>query len=212
MPEARADALQYPQMPSTPPPVSALTAWVDESIVVGNQHFLGAYTLASVITDPAKEDDLRDAVRALREKKLVRLHWAMESAKRRDLIVHAIGELGVAAIVALGSPVHRQKQERARRCCLECLLYELERFGVDQAWFETRAAVQDRRDLRLVDSAREKGLISRQLSVGFAQPTQEPLLWLPDAVAGAVTAAQMGEPRWLLTLSESVGIYPVAVR
>jgi hypothetical protein len=192
-------------------PAPALSAWIDESIIVRKDH-PGAYTLASVITDPVDVDDLRFALRALREKRLVRLHWSAESAKRRDLIAHAIAEFDIAAIVALGTPVHRPKLERARRCCLECLLYELEGFGVTQAWFESRTKADDRRDRSLVDSARDKKLISHKLTVDFAQPLQEPMLWLPDAVAGAVTAAQLGEPRWLLTLSESVDIRHVNVR
>jgi hypothetical protein len=35
---------------------------------------------------------------------------------------------------------------------------------------------------------------------------------LPDAVAGAVTAANLGEARWLLALSEIVVVHQVAVR
>ncbi|MEV6411109.1 hypothetical protein [Kribbella sp. NPDC051718] len=198
-------------MLNKPSPDPALTAWIDESIIVRKDH-PGAYALASVITDASAVDDLRDILRALREKKVVRLHWVAESKKRRDLIAHTIAELDLVSVVALGKPVHRQKQERARRCCLECVLYELDGLGVTRAWLESRVPVQDRRDLRLVDSAREKGLISRDLLVNFARPTQEPMLWLPDAVAGAVTAAELGEPRWLLTLSETVDVRFVPVR
>jgi hypothetical protein len=199
-------------MPAARPPAYALSAWVDESIIVGSERHPGAYTLASVITDATAVDDLRDVVRALRERKVVRLHWATESAKRRDLIAHAIAGLDIAAIVALGSPVHRHKQERARRCCLECLLYGLEDFGVTQVWLESRRVAQDRRDRSLADSARDKGLISHDLAVDFALPLQEPMLWLPDAVAGAVTAAQLGEPRWLLTLSDVIDVRHLKVR
>lgn len=91
--------------------------------------------------------------------------------------------MDIAAIVTVGSPMERSKQERARRCCLERLLYELDQFGVSEAWLESRTAVQDRRDLRLVDTARRKRLISHSLQVSFARPAGEPLLWLPDAVA-----------------------------
>ncbi|GAA3596528.1 hypothetical protein [Kribbella ginsengisoli] len=192
-------------------PASALSAWIDESIIVGKDH-PGAYALASVITDVSAVDDLRDTFRALREKKVVRLHWVAESTKRRDLITHTIAELDLVSVVALGKPVHRQKQERARRCCMECVLHELEGYGVTSARLESRAPAQDRHDVRLVDSAREKGLISRDLLVDFARPTHEPMLWLPDAVAGAVTAAELGEPRWLLMLSESIDIRQVKVR
>ncbi|WP_328330701.1 hypothetical protein OHA70_09445 [Kribbella sp. NBC_00382] len=193
-------------------PASALSAWIDESIIVGDDYQPGAYALASVIADSSATEGLRDALRGLRERKVVRLHWVAESEKRRDQIAHAIAGLDIAAIVALGMPVHRTKQERARRCCLECLLYELDGFGVTQAWFESRQAVPDSRDRRLVDSARRKGLLSYNLAIDFARPVQEPMLWLPDVVAGAVTAAQLGEPRWLLTLSESVDIRHVEVR
>ncbi|WP_130442643.1 hypothetical protein [Kribbella rubisoli] len=116
------------------------------------------------------------------------------------------------AIVVVGSPVHRQKQERARRCGLEYLFYELDQLGVGQVWLESRASAQDKRDLSLVDSARDKGLLSRTTTVGFARPLQEPMLWLPDAVAGAVTAANLGEPRWLLALSETVAVHHLPVR
>lgn len=84
----------------------------------------------------------------------MRLHWVAESAKRRDLIAETVAALGVVAIVVVGSPVHRQKQERARRCCLERLLYELDQLD----------------------------------------------------------AANLGEPRWLLALSEMVVVQHVAVR
>jgi hypothetical protein len=199
-------------MLSKPLPTSALSAWIDESISVGNDARPGVYALASVITESSAVDDLRDILRALREKKVVRLHWVAESIKRRDLIAHTIAELDLRSVVSLGSPVHRQKQERARRCCLECLLYDLEEIGVTQAQLESRMPADNRRDLNLVNSARDKGLISRKLSVDFARPVQEPMLWLPDAVAGAVTAAHLGEPRWLLTLSELVDIRRVKVR
>jgi hypothetical protein len=48
--------------------------------------------------------------------------------------------------------------------------------------------------------------------VGFARPLQEPMLWLPDVIAGAVTAANLGEPRWLLALSDVVAVHQLTVR
>jgi hypothetical protein len=38
------------------------------------------------------------------------------------------------------------------------------------------------------------------------------MLWLPDAVAGAVTAANLGESRWLTAISEMVTQHEVEVR
>jgi hypothetical protein len=202
-------------MRRTPSPDSAgftLSAWVDESVIVGGDERPGAYTLAAVLADPLGCEDLRGALRALTARRVVRLHWVAESAKRRDLIAQVISDMDVAAIVTVGSPVERLKQERARRCCLERLLHELDLLGVSQVWLESRAPAQDQRDLRLIDSARGKGLISRAMSVDFARPMQEPMLWLPDAIAGAVTASNLGEPRWPVAMSEIVTQYLVVVR
>jgi hypothetical protein len=49
------------------------------------------------------------------------------------------------------------------------------------------------------------------MSVDFARPMQEPMLWLPDG-AGAVTASNLGEPRWLVAMSEIVTHYLVVIR
>jgi hypothetical protein len=123
-----------------------------------------------------------------------------------------MASLDLAAVVTIGSPVHRAKQERARRCCLERLIYELGLMGVSHVWLESRTATPDRRDLRLVDYARDKGLTPRGLKVDFARPRDEPMLWIPDAVAGAMTASKLGEPRWLLALSEILTEHEVDVR
>jgi hypothetical protein len=130
-------------MPSTAAPDFTLTAWIDESVIVGDAHRPGTYTLAAVIADGAAVESLREDLQALTERKIVRLHWVAESAKRRDVIAETIAGLGIVAIVVVGSPVHRQKQERARRCCLERLLYELDQLDVSQAWLESRAPSQD---------------------------------------------------------------------
>jgi len=106
----------------------------------------------------------------------------------------------------------RSKQERARRCCLERLLFELEQFGVTEIWLESRRATQDRRDMRLIDSARDKRLVSQSTAVNFARPTGDAMLWIPDAVAGAVTAAILGESRWLTAMSEVITRHSVSVR
>ncbi|TCC55924.1 hypothetical protein E0H73_34980 [Kribbella pittospori] len=199
-------------MPSTPPPEFSLSAWVDESAVIGPAGGFGTYTMAAVVADPGQCDDLRREVSALTIKPGVRLHWVAESVKRRDLIAEAVAHLDIAAILTVGTPMDRSRQERARRCCLERLLYELDQFGVSEVWLESRAVPQDKRDLRLVDSARRKRLITPDLQVGFAKPSAEPMLWLPDAVAGAMSALVLGEDRWLTAMTDVVTVHQVVVR
>ena len=168
--------------------------------------------MAAAVADPAACDDVKDRLRALTVGRTGRLHWANESAKRRDAIAALIASVDLAAIVVVGSPMQGSKQERARRCCLERLLHELAVFGVGDVWLESRSAVPDRRDIRLVDSARRKGLVPGRLVVGFARPKEDPMLWIPDAIAGAVTAANPGEPRWMLAMTEILTRHEVDVR
>jgi hypothetical protein len=190
----------------------SLSAWVDESVVVGAVGQSGTYTMAAVVTDNARCEDLRRELTDLSIKPGVRLHWVGESVKRRDLIAEAIARMDIASILTVGTPMERSRQERARRCCLERLLYELDRFGVSETWLESRRSVQDRRDLQLIDSARRKRVISQELKVRFARPAEEPLLWLPDAVAGAMSSAVVGEERWLAAMDSVVTIHRVVVR
>jgi hypothetical protein len=199
-------------MPSPTAAPFHLTAWVDESVITGPIGGSGTYTMAAVVTEGGRCTELRRSLRDLMIKPGVRLHWVGESTKRRDLIAEAVARMDIAAIVTVGAPMERSRQERARRCCLERLLYELDQFGVSEACLESRTAVQDRRDLRLVDAARRKQLVSRDLQVSFARPSGEPLLWLPDVVAGAMSAAVLGEARWLSVMRAIVTMHEVVVR
>ena len=199
-------------MPSPSAPDFSLFAWVDESVIVGRAGSTGTYTMAAVITDSAHCDELRYELRTLTIRPGVRLHWVAESEKRRDLIAEAVGRMDIAAILTVGTPMERSRQERARRCCLERVLYELAQFGVSQACLESRAAAQDKRDLRLIDSARRKRLISHDLTVTFARPSEDPMLWLPDAVAGAMSAVVLEEDRWLTAMGEAITVHRVEVR
>lgn len=178
-------------MPSTPAPPFTLSAWIDESVIVDRDDRPGTYTMAAAIADPSCCDDIRAGLRSLTPGRAERLHWAHESPKRRDVVAAYLATIDIAVVVVTGTPMIGPKQERARRCCLERLLYELSQCGVE-AWLESRSAAPDRRDLRLVDSARNKGLVAVALKVDFRRPKDEPMLWLPDAVAGAVTAAELG--------------------
>jgi hypothetical protein len=86
-----------------------------------------------------------------------------------------------------------RRQERARHKCFEVLLPELEEYGVTRAVFERRGARADRADLGKVAACRIKRLLVGKLSVGFDEPLREPLLWLADAVCGALFAEQAGD-------------------
>ena len=48
---------------------------------------------------------------------------------------------------------------------------------------------------------RGAGDLAGHLRVDFDDPHREPMLWIPDIVAGAVAAARRGTPAWREALS-----------
>lgn len=161
-------------------------AWIDESVQVHGPE-RGFYVLAASIADPARSDTVRTALRTLVAGPTKRLHWNAETASTRMRIAATIADLRLDHL-AVTAPAEATRQERARRKCLERLLYELDTLGVTRAWLESRQHVLDRRDREMVEAVRGTRLISRSLTVDFARPLDEPMLWIPDAVAGMTTA------------------------
>jgi hypothetical protein len=175
---------------------SGLHAFVDESmrLTPDNQ---GTYLLAAVVCDPTSCDPVREMLRSLRYRRQPRLHWHGEEDPRKVKIAESIGGLALPATVVVGMPLAKTKQERARAKCMQALLPELEVQGVSQVWLEARTWSLIRRDMRLVDALRSQQLITSAIRVDTALPGEEPMLWLPDAVAGAVAADRDGQPEYL---------------
>ncbi|MFD2797173.1 hypothetical protein ACFS27_26685 [Promicromonospora vindobonensis] len=183
-------------MSSEPPSPNAddfrLHAWVDESMRAAQNDTDGIYLMAAAIADPSACDEVRDGLRAVTEKKAERLHWRHETPERQAKIAATIGNHDVVNLVVVGTPLDARRQERARRICTERLLYELDALGVAHVWLEARHPALNERDLRLVKALRGKRSISSSIRVDFARPKDEPMLWIPDAVAGAVNGALSG--------------------
>ncbi|OUZ10556.1 hypothetical protein BHE97_07305 [Aeromicrobium sp. PE09-221] len=87
---------------------------------------------------------------------------------------------------------------------MQRLLFELDRRSVAHAWIEARQAAQDRRDQEMVASLHGSGAISPGFTVTFAKPLDDPMLWIPDAVAGMTLAALRDDNHtWLAQLTGS---------
>ena len=88
---------------------------------------------------------------------------------------------------------------------MERLYFELHMRDVDTVWVESRHEGLNRRDREMVDALRSKGAIGASMRVEFALPKQEPMLWIPDAVAGAVGAFRKdGDHRARTVLGDSI--------
>lgn len=164
-----------------------LHAWVDESMHQATEQLpAGIYILAATIADPTRCEPVREGLRTLLAGSNKRLHWRDESPRRQRQIAAAIAEYNTTHTVVIGAPLDHRRQERARRLCLQRLLYELTLVGVTDVWLEARTASLNRKDITMVAALRSSGAVPSHLRVEPIAPTEEPMLWIPDAVAGVV--------------------------
>jgi hypothetical protein len=172
----------------------AFHAWVDESMHVD----AGLYILAAVVCDPDGCDAIRDTMRSLLDVDQPKLHWVDESPERREKIAGTVAQIDMAAVVVIGTPMSRKKQERARAVCLESMVVHLAGMGVKQVLLEERTESLNVRDRQLIIAIRGKKLIPSGMRIEIGKPSVEPMLWVPDAIAGAVGADRVhGRPQYL---------------
>jgi hypothetical protein len=174
-------------------------AYVDESMRVPAAGAPGRYILAAAVLHADDVETTRDAVRWLSGKHR-RFHWRDSSPVARDKAVGVVAELSAVHLVVVGTPLDRRRQERGRRLCLARLLYELESADVSMVSLEARTESLNVKDLSAVGAWRAQNIIGHTLAVNHAYPRIEPLLWLPDIVAGAVAAAYAGDEQWRCAL------------
>lgn len=179
---------------SAEPPAAAafaLHAWVDESIHFDVPEVGGAmYILAAAVADPLACEPVRERLRDLVPKGRDRLHWNSEDAPLKRRVAATIGQADICGLVVVGVGADMRNQERARSKCMEALLFKLESLGVSQVWLEARTQTLNRRDLRLIDKLRGRKVITGSIRVDIAYPSEEPMLWIPDALAGATGMAR----------------------
>lgn len=191
--------------------VPGLWAFGDESFreqPVGT----GYYILAAALIRPELCQEARDRMRDLLTRSpKAKLHWKDLDPAQRIRVVAAVADLPAMHVVAVGAPLAPQRQERARRCCLEELLVMLEARGVGVLWLENRPRQLNRKDVDTVDACRAKKQISH-IAVRHAFPSEEPALWIADAVAGACSAARTGTGTYLERLSDVVVEVEVRIR
>lgn len=176
------------------------SAYVDES-----EPDPGAYVLAAALIPAGLRDEVRTAVAALRWRGQRKLHWHAENDQRRKLLTAAVAELEALYVVVVR--VERtESSERRRRLCLRRLLCDLDEAGVGEVCLEAREAKQNQRDLQLLRALRAEKAISPAIRMAHPAGPLEPLLWIPDLVAGAVGAARQGRRGYLDQLSGQVTI------
>lgn len=181
-------------------------AWVDESGSYAERD-PGTYLLASAVGCP---EDVAAMVGTMSKLRLPssgpKLHWRDESDRRRAAVVDAISELPIEGFVVVRTGSEHERAERRRRKCMERLLVELVALSCHDVIVESRGKADDRRDLKLLDSMRRSGALSAGLRMHHKPGPADPMLWIADALCGAVVQHRVGEPRYLKTLERRVTV------
>jgi hypothetical protein len=152
----------------------------------------GCYVFAAALIEQAAFDPIRAALTGLLLPRQRRLHWRDESVPRKRKIAAVIAEADVRHLVVVGAPMDPARQERARRKVLQHLLYRAADAGVEQVVLEARTPLLNARDRAVIEALRGQRVVPGNLRVSLVRAADEPLLWLPDAVAGCVRAGLAG--------------------
>lgn len=185
-----------------------LLAWIDESEFSQGDD-AGAYLLAAAIGSVDAAMSVREQVSALRLPGQVKLHWRDEAEGRRLTIAQFVSSCSLRHVVVVRSGRSNDRSERRRRKCLERLLYELELRGVAEVLLESRGPADDRRDIQMVNALRGQKYLTASMRLRHAVGRSEPLLWIPDAVCGAVNSARRGTPTYQALLGDSLTVIEI---
>ena len=157
-------------------------AYIDESIRAA----AGLYLFGAVCIEPPNEVPVRRALLGALPSGSSRFHWRHDSRQRRLAILRLLVDLPTTSIVLFQAGIDPRKSERHRQHLLWNLAATLDReFGVNDLVFESRETSQNAKDARTLRSISQAGIAGPDFRYTFARPLDEPLLWLPDTIAGA---------------------------
>ncbi|NKV32811.1 hypothetical protein GS921_24205 [Rhodococcus hoagii] len=181
---------------------AGMRAFVDESNCIRTET-TQEYLIGAAIVSSEDCEAAREALRPLRLPGQIKPHWTDENPRRKRLITDAIAELGSMHVVVAHLSGRNRKTERYRRKCLETLYYELEEAAVLDVTLERRSDAQDKKDRAHIVSLQSKGW-HPGMRISHCRGGDDPLLWVPDAVLGAVNASLSGDTGYLEALRDSI--------
>lgn len=143
-------------------------------------YLLGASIASSSVTLDAAEMLRRQAPQNQK------LHWRDLGDRGKNQVRTLIPKLGLSHIVIVATPLTPSGQEHARGKCFERLMWELGERSVREVRIESRSPHQDKTDLRRIDGLRSRGIVPTKMRVEWMPGIEDPLLWAPDIVIGAL--------------------------
>lgn len=134
---------------------------------------------------------------------------------KKGLLVDLIVDSELFALAAISRPGERYHQRRNRAECLTLFCRQLAIEGVSHIIVESRSD-QGQDDLNAVRMAQKESILPADFPELEFRDKTESLLWLPDAVAGAVREAESGaDGSWVQRLvagGSVLGIHRLSTR
>lgn len=170
-----------------------MRAFVDESFRP-TRSGLGIYLFAVVVLAAVDEQPLRDRLRRWLPGRARRFHWHDDRDAVRERATRVLCAAPASSLVLLRRDVPQQLQERARQHALWNLVVELRDRDIHDVTLEARERRQDDHDKRNLAAIVKAGIAGSGFRYAFARPLDEPLLWLPDTLAGLAGSIQTTSP------------------
>lgn len=161
------------------------SAFVDESMRVGASG--GLYLVAAAIVIDADADAVEHRLRTAVGRRRHRIHWRNESETVRLKLLDVLATMPLHGVAVAVEPTDARHQERARAHAWWTLTWHLAHRQVSELTIESRQAELNRRDQRTLAAIQRAG-IGTGITYQFAYPSDRPLLWAADALAGALSA------------------------
>jgi hypothetical protein len=175
--------------------------YIDESL----RAQVALYVVAACLVAPPDVKEIADELRRVPAGRAHRFHWRNESEAVRRRMLDTICELGLPTYAALYRADHPNWGRRGRVQAIKRLLWEFRAYGpeVHELVIESRGRYGDAEDRKVIGRAQRSGHASQQLIYQF-ESARNPLLWVPDAIAGAVASSFAdGDDRYLKQLGEA---------
>ncbi|MDN4475378.1 hypothetical protein QQX09_05845 [Demequina sp. SYSU T00192] len=140
------------------------------------------YVMAATAVAPAAHADVRRSLRRLLRAGQTRLHFTRESDSRRREILATMNGLDVRSAVWA---VRGESDRVARPRCLVAMVGAFARDGVAELLLECDASLE-RSDRQVIERVLRSGRERPGLTYRHVPPTEDPVLWVSDAVAWCV--------------------------
>ena len=181
---------------------NSFVAFLDESRAL-RPFDTKVYMVCAALVEVERINDVRVGLEPLRLPGQKKLHWTDESISRKLDIAKAIADLDNMNAIVSHYGEASGKEERFRRKCLEQIYYELDQMGINRVVMESRSKHQDAKDRGHIVALQGRGLF-QNMRIEHKRGGDEPLLWIPDAVLGALNLREKGHAECWEFLAESM--------